>query len=99
MKRIGKMLVIFFILTGVLALAADVVTIKYANWNLGTPEENNVERQMIQAFMDTHPNIKVVIDDSIRVTGTLHLRQRQQRVQCQCLHAYPVPMHSQWLAL
>ncbi|HOH53935.1 MAG: extracellular solute-binding protein [Fervidobacterium sp.] len=66
MKRIGKMLVIFFILTGVLALAADVVTIKYANWNLGTPEENNVERQMIQAFMDTHPNIKVVIDDSIK---------------------------------
>lgn len=43
----------------------EVVTIKYANWNLGTEEENNLERQMIQAFMETHPNIKVEIDESI----------------------------------
>lgn len=43
----------------------EVVTLKYANWNLGTEEENNIERQMIQAFNDTHPNIKVEIDSSI----------------------------------
>jgi len=47
MKRIGKMLVIFFILTGVLALAADVVTIKYANWNLFGKKEVMDQRGLI----------------------------------------------------
>ncbi|MBZ4665294.1 extracellular solute-binding protein [Mahella sp.] len=41
------------------------ITLKYANWNLGTEEENNIERQMIKAFMDKNPNIKIEIDSSI----------------------------------
>lgn len=42
----------------------EQVVIRYANWNLGTEEENNLERRMIQAFMDEHPHITVEIDDS-----------------------------------
>ncbi|MCL1986870.1 MAG: extracellular solute-binding protein [Firmicutes bacterium] len=40
-------------------------TIRYANWNMGTEEENNIERRMIQAFMERYPHITVEIDESI----------------------------------
>ena len=52
----------------------QIVTLRYANWNLGTEDDNNIERQMIQAFMDTHPYIVIEIDESISGadwTGTL----------------------------
>ncbi|MEI8094138.1 MAG: extracellular solute-binding protein [Spirochaetales bacterium] len=62
-----KFLVILAMTMLVIGLSAQTVTLKYANWNLGTAEENNIERQMIAAFMETHPNIVVKIDD--RITG------------------------------
>ncbi|MGL5296695.1 MAG: ABC transporter substrate-binding protein [Culicoidibacterales bacterium] len=37
------------------------ITIRYANWNLGTIKENNIERQMIAAFEEENPNIDVII--------------------------------------
>jgi multiple sugar transport system substrate-binding protein len=43
----------------------EEVTIKYTNWNLGTEEENNLERQMIAAFEEKYPHINIEIDDSI----------------------------------
>ena len=43
---------------------SDQITLHYLNWNVGTEEENNIERQLIQAFMDEHPHINVVVDDS-----------------------------------
>jgi len=43
----------------------EIVTIRYANWNLGPAEENNIERQMVQAFMDEHPGIYIEIDEGI----------------------------------
>jgi multiple sugar transport system substrate-binding protein len=42
----------------------EEVVITYVNWNLGTEAENNIERQMIQAFQDAYPNIKVQLDES-----------------------------------
>lgn len=42
----------------------EQVVLKYANWNLGTEAENNIERKMIQAFEDSHPNIKIELDES-----------------------------------
>jgi multiple sugar transport system substrate-binding protein len=53
---------------------AKQITITYANWNLGTPKDQNVERLMIKAFEQAHPNIKVQIDNSINTSnwdGTL----------------------------
>lgn len=43
----------------------ETVTLTYANWNLGTETEQNLERLMIQAFEEKYPNVKVKIDESI----------------------------------
>lgn len=42
-----------------------VVTLTYANWNLGTDAEKNLERLMIEAFNEAHPDIQVKIDQTI----------------------------------
>jgi ABC-type glycerol-3-phosphate transport system substrate-binding protein len=41
----------------------DQVEITYASWNLGSAdsEEPNMERLMIDAFMEAYPNIKVTV--------------------------------------
>ena len=41
----------------------EAVTLRYANWNLGTEEENNIQRQMVQAYMDAHPNVTIEFVD------------------------------------
>jgi len=43
----------------------DATVLRYANWNLGTEEENNLERQMIQAYEAANPDVKIEIDESI----------------------------------
>lgn len=43
--------------------SAGPVTIRYAAWNLGTAEENNIQRQLIKAYTDAHPNVTVEIVD------------------------------------
>ncbi len=43
----------------------EELVLTYANWNLGTEEENNLERQMIEAFEAEYPHIKIEIDESI----------------------------------
>jgi multiple sugar transport system substrate-binding protein len=45
------------------------VTIRYANWNLGTEAENNIERQMITAYTDAHPWVTVEIVDMADPNG------------------------------
>lgn len=44
--------------------SGEQVVIRYVNWNLGTEADNNIERQMIQAFEESHPNIKIELDES-----------------------------------
>jgi len=39
------------------------VTLRYANWNLGTEEENNIQRQLVKAYTDLHPNVTVEFVD------------------------------------
>jgi ABC-type glycerol-3-phosphate transport system substrate-binding protein len=39
------------------------VTIRYANWNLGTEEENNLQRQMVAAYTAAHPDVTVEFVD------------------------------------
>ena len=41
----------------------EPVTLRYANWNVGTEEENNLQRQLIQAYMDAHPNVTIEFVD------------------------------------
>jgi ABC-type glycerol-3-phosphate transport system substrate-binding protein len=42
---------------------AGAITLRYANWNLGTEEENNLQRQLVKAYMDMHPNVTIEFVD------------------------------------
>ncbi|MEJ5310532.1 MAG: ABC transporter substrate-binding protein [Anaerolineae bacterium] len=39
------------------------VTLRYANWNLGTEEENNIQRQLIKAYTDLNPHVTIEFVD------------------------------------
>lgn len=41
----------------------EPITLRYANWNLGTEEENNIQRQLVQAYIDLHPNVTIEFVD------------------------------------
>ncbi|MFP7298882.1 ABC transporter substrate-binding protein [Neobacillus niacini] len=52
----------------------EEVTLSYANWNLGTEEEQNLERLMIKAFQEKYPHIKIEINETVNTkdwNGTL----------------------------
>lgn len=44
--------------------SGEKIVINYVNWNLGTEAENNIERKMIAAFEEAHPNIDIQLDES-----------------------------------
>jgi multiple sugar transport system substrate-binding protein len=37
------------------------VTLRYAGWNLGTVENNNIERQMLAAYQEANPHVTIEI--------------------------------------
>jgi ABC-type glycerol-3-phosphate transport system substrate-binding protein len=41
----------------------EPVTLRYANWNVGTEEENNLQRQLVAAYMEMHPNVTIEFVD------------------------------------
>ena len=41
----------------------EPITLRYANWNLGTEEENNIQRQLVKAYMDANPYVTVEFVD------------------------------------
>jgi len=43
--------------------APEPVTLRYANWNLGTEEENNMQRQLIAAYIERNPHVTVEVVD------------------------------------
>ncbi len=43
--------------------APKPVTLRYANWNLGTAAENNIQRQMVHVYTETHPNVTIQFVD------------------------------------
>lgn len=43
----------------------EKVTLTYVNWNLGAKDADNLERRMIKAWNDSHPNIQVEVDESM----------------------------------
>jgi ABC-type glycerol-3-phosphate transport system substrate-binding protein len=47
----------------------EPVTLRYANWNLGTEEENNIQRQLIKAYTDLNPNVTVQLVDKSDPNG------------------------------
>ncbi len=62
--RTGLLLVLVAaLLSWVLPAGAQGTTIRYANWNLGTEEENNLQRQLIAAYVEANPGVTVEIVD------------------------------------
>lgn len=51
------------LVVGLMPVMAQDTTITYANWNLGTEEENNVQRQMIAAYEAAHPGVTIEVVD------------------------------------
>jgi ABC-type glycerol-3-phosphate transport system substrate-binding protein len=43
--------------------APEPITLRYANWNLGTEEENNIQRQMIAAYTELYPHVTIEFVD------------------------------------
>lgn len=43
--------------------SGEAVTLRYATWNLGTEQENNIFRQMVKAYTDAHPNVTIEFVD------------------------------------
>ena len=43
----------------------EPVEITYINWNLGTEEENNLERRMIAEYIERYPNVTITLADYI----------------------------------
>jgi ABC-type glycerol-3-phosphate transport system substrate-binding protein len=41
----------------------EPVTLRYANWNLGTEEENNIQRQLVKAYTDLNPHVTIEFVD------------------------------------
>jgi len=67
MKPFVKVLSIAILLTLVFSLlvpvSAQSVTIRYANWNVGTEEENNLQRQLVAAYVAANPDVTVEFVD------------------------------------
>ncbi len=41
----------------------EPVTLRYANWNLGTEEENNIQRQLVKAYTELNPHVTIEFVD------------------------------------
>ncbi|MEF3274821.1 MAG: extracellular solute-binding protein [Chloroflexus sp.] len=39
------------------------VTLRYANWNLGTAEENNIQRRLVKAYTELNPHVTIEFVD------------------------------------
>jgi ABC-type glycerol-3-phosphate transport system substrate-binding protein len=57
------MLALFAALFASLPTSAQGVTLRYANWNLGTEEENNLQRQLAAAYMEANPDVTIEFVD------------------------------------
>lgn len=65
MKKLAIVLALVLVLAGVITVASacgEKYDLVYANWNLGTEQDNNVERQMIKAFEEKN-NVKIKLLD------------------------------------
>lgn len=65
MKVFVKLLAIALIFAGLSACAEkrEEVTLTYANWNVGTEEENNIQRQLVAAYVEKNPNVTIEFVD------------------------------------
>jgi len=62
-----RIMLLLVLLIGLFAVAlpsgAQEVTIRYANWNVGTEEENNLQRQLAAAYVAANPGVTIEFVD------------------------------------
>lgn len=67
LTKFGSTLLLLVLTVGLLSFAAPVdaqgTVVRYGNWNLGTEEENNVQRQMVAAYMEANPDVTIELVD------------------------------------
>lgn len=67
MKPLSRLMSISFLLILTIGLIAPAsaqgTTIRYATWNLGTEEENNIQRQLVAAYMEANPDVTIELVD------------------------------------
>lgn len=70
MKSLSKVVSLSILLALILSLmsfapvsAQTAYVLRYANWNLGTEEENNIQRQLVAAYMEEHPEVTIEFVD------------------------------------
>lgn len=68
MKSLTKVFALALLLGLLISLtiapvSAQSVTLRYANWNLGTEEENNIQRQLVAAYVAAHPEVTIEFVD------------------------------------
>src|SRR5687768_17132114 len=67
MKPLSRLMSISFLLILTIGLTAPAsaqgTTIRYATWNLGTEEENNIQRQLVAAYMEANPDVTIELVD------------------------------------
>jgi ABC-type glycerol-3-phosphate transport system substrate-binding protein len=65
--RITSIALLLILIISLLSLgapvAAQTTVIRYANWNVGTAEENNIQRQLVAAYVAAHPDVTVEFVD------------------------------------
>ncbi len=61
--RFAIFAVLLVLVVGLMPVMAQDTTIRYANWNLGTEEENNIQRQLIAAYEEAHPGVTIELVD------------------------------------
>jgi multiple sugar transport system substrate-binding protein len=62
--NIALVLTLMVILTSfAMSTSAQDVTIRYANWNVGTEEENNIQRQLVAAYVEANPDVTIEFVD------------------------------------
>jgi ABC-type glycerol-3-phosphate transport system substrate-binding protein len=64
-KTFVRLLIVTFVLALAVgqAQAPTPVTLRYANWNLGTAAENNLQRQLVAAYMRLNPHVRIELVD------------------------------------
>ncbi len=77
--------------------------ITYANWNLGTQEENNIERRMIKLFNENNKDVEVVVATNVEYgaqypNSLSTLAASGQLPDVIALDNIPQPYSNKWLA-
>lgn len=66
LTRVVSLSLLLALIFGLLPMSAGAqgeIVLRYANWNLGTEEENNIQRQLVAAYVEANPGVSIEFVD------------------------------------